>query len=128
MTQFYLSLRTQWDEVTHRSPQTPEQGLPGGPFKIASFRVHKWIQVAAPQRIIESAHCEVHTLALTSENASVPLARIKCFTFWKGIVIVQFQRAVHTGKLAFTGRTPINETATKDKQKNQGLASSTTHQ
>lgn len=34
--------------------------------------------------------------------------------FWKGIVTVQFQRAVHAGKLAFTGCTPVNETAVRD--------------
>lgn len=50
----------------------------------------------------------------------MPLASLKCFTFWKGIVTVQFQRAVHAGKLAFTGCTPVNETATKtDKQKSR---------
>lgn len=37
------------------------------------------------------------------------------FTFWKGIVVVQFQGAVHTGKLAFTRGIPINETATENK-------------
>ena len=37
------------------------------------------------------------------------------FTFWKGIVVVQFQGAVHTGKLAFTRGVPINETATENK-------------
>jgi hypothetical protein len=41
----------------------------------------------------------------------------ECLTFWEGIVIVQFQRAVHTGKLAFAGCTPINETATKKQTK-----------
>lgn len=48
--------------------------------------------------------------------------------FWKGIVTVQFQRAVHAGKLAFTGCTPVNETATKQTNKSQGPASNTGHQ
>lgn len=45
-------------------------------------------------------------LSRTGEAAGV----VHAF-FWKGIVVVQFQGAVHTGKLAFTRGVPINETA-----------------
>lgn len=38
------------------------------------------------------------------------------FTFRKGIIIVQFQRTVHAGELAFAGCAPVNEAAAKHRR------------
>jgi hypothetical protein len=44
------------------------------------------------------------------------LGLFNTLTFWKGIVIIHFQWAVHIGKPAFASCIPVNETATKNKR------------
>lgn len=94
LTRFYLIYWTKRDKVTHGSPRHQTGDCGSHPKPPLGAR--------GP---CQSVHCELRVQA--------PCCDFTCFTFWKDTVIVQFQRAVHTGKRAFTGRAPINETATK---------------